>query len=193
MTAVPKLGVLGGTFDPVHKSHLYICRQAHQALGLDRVHLVPCGRPVHRAPPQAAAEQRLAMLRLAVGEDPVLHVDDRELRRAGPSYTVDTLHELVREWNGQLQLFLLLGADAYAGLDRWWRWRELLTLAQLVVLERAENSRRPAPEVVAALGPAVTPEQCRQAWDAGRSGVAGFGARTDALQTDSMSAGALPC
>ena len=129
------IALLGGTFDPVHYGHLRFADAVRRALGLSEVRIVPARDPPHRGSPKASAADRLAMLRLAVNEFPGLVVDDRELRRAGKSYTVDTLTDLRRDYPDQ-PLLLLLGADAFRGLPTWHRWRELFDLAHLVVVER---------------------------------------------------------
>jgi len=129
------IAMLGGTFDPVHYGHLRFADAVRRALGLSEVRLVPAGDPPHRGSPLAAAADRLAMLRLAVSEFPGLVVDDRELRRGGKSYTVDTLAGLRRDYPDR-PLLLLLGADAFRCLPSWHRWRELFDLAHLVVVER---------------------------------------------------------
>lgn len=136
MTTVPApVALLGGTFDPVHYGHLRFADAVRRALELSEVRLVPAGDPPHRDAPKAPAADRLAMLNLAVAEFPGLVVDDRELRRAGKSYTVDTLIDLRREFPDR-PLLLLLGADAFRGLPAWHRWHELFDLAHLVVVER---------------------------------------------------------
>jgi nicotinate-nucleotide adenylyltransferase len=129
------VAMLGGTFDPVHYGHLRFADDVRRALGLSEVRLIPAGDPPHRESPSASVADRLAMLQLAVAEFPGLVVDDRELRRAGKSYTVQTLTELRREFPDR-PLLLLLGADAFRGLPTWHRWRELFALANLVVVER---------------------------------------------------------
>lgn len=130
------VGVLGGTFDPVHFGHLSMARTALEALHLDRVLLIPNGQPPHRAAPEASPAQRLEMLRAATADDPRLQVDDREIRRGGPSYTVDTLTELAAELGPETRLVLLLGADAFAEIHEWSRWRRLFDLAEVVVFAR---------------------------------------------------------
>jgi len=127
--------LLGGIFDPVHFGHLRPALDVQQALGISRVHLLPCRLPPHRAAPQQDAEQRLTLLQLAVRDEPALAVDERELRRAGPSYMIDTL-EALRAEAGDEPLCLALGLDALAGLDSWHRWRELPDLCHLVVMQR---------------------------------------------------------
>ncbi|MEW6354644.1 MAG: nicotinate-nucleotide adenylyltransferase [Pseudomonadota bacterium] len=129
------LGILGGSFDPVHHGHLRLAVELRQDLGLSEVRLVPSNLPPHRAPPLAAAQQRLDMLRVAVAGEPGLVVDECEIRRGGVSYTIDTLISLRAEL-GSRPLCLILGMDAFLGLHTWRRWRELITLAHLVVAHR---------------------------------------------------------
>jgi nicotinate-nucleotide adenylyltransferase len=129
------VGILGGTFDPVHFGHLRAALEMLENLGLAEVRLVPCGQPPHRHAPVASAAGRRAMLELAVAGQPGLRVDGRELERPGPSYMVDTLAELRAEL-GATPLCLLLGSDAFLGLPQWHRWQELLSLAHLVVMHR---------------------------------------------------------
>ncbi|WP_127477933.1 nicotinate-nucleotide adenylyltransferase [Sulfurivermis fontis] len=129
------VGILGGTFDPVHFGHLRAALEMLEVLGLAEVRLLPCGQPPHREPPRASATERLAMLELALAGQPGLRVDRRELERSGPSYMVDTLASLRAEL-GTAPLCLLLGSDAFLGLPQWHRWRELPRLAHLVVLHR---------------------------------------------------------
>lgn len=129
------VGVFGGTFDPVHIGHLRPALELLESLDLAEVRLIPCRIPPHRAAPVAGPEQRLAMLELAVGDQPGLVVDRRELARPGPSYMVDTLSSLRAEL-GDTPLCLLLGLDAFLGLAGWHRWRELPELAHIVVTHR---------------------------------------------------------
>jgi nicotinate-nucleotide adenylyltransferase len=136
MTAAPTpIAILGGTFDPVHYGHLRFADDVRRALGLAEVRLLPAADPPHRDRPTASAADRLAMLELAVAEFPGLAVDDRELRRAGKSYTVLTLEELRVEFPDS-PILVLLGADAFRGLPSWRRWQELFDLAHFVVVER---------------------------------------------------------
>ncbi|HEX4880936.1 MAG TPA: nicotinate-nucleotide adenylyltransferase [Porticoccaceae bacterium] len=130
------IGLFGGTFDPVHIGHLRTAVELREALGLRRVLLVPSARPPHRAPPRASAVQRLAMLAAAIGDEPGLVADARERRRAGLSYTIDTLAELRAELGPGVALCLCLGMDALVGLASWHRWREFTDLAHLVVAAR---------------------------------------------------------
>ncbi len=129
------IGILGGTFDPIHDGHLRPALEVLEALDLAEIRFIPCRQPPHRPQPVAAPAQRLAMLEIAVVGQRGFVVDDRELRRPGPSYMVDTLTSLRTEL-GSVPLCLLLGADAFHGLPQWHRWREPLALAHLVVLHR---------------------------------------------------------
>ncbi len=129
------LGVFGGTFDPVHLGHLRAAWEAAEALDAE-VHLMPAHVPPHRPQPVASPAARLALLRAALRGQTRLLLDERELRRQGPSYTVDTLRELRAEIGAQRPLLLLLGADAFAGLPTWHEWRALFALAHLVVMTR---------------------------------------------------------
>jgi nicotinate-nucleotide adenylyltransferase len=129
------LGILGGTFDPVHYGHLRLAADARAAVGLDEVRLMPAGRPPHRPAPIAAPEHRLAMTALGCAEFTGLAADAREIHRPGPSYTVTTLQSL-HEDEPKRPLALLIGADAFAGLAQWRRWEQLFTLAHFLVVER---------------------------------------------------------
>lgn len=129
------LGIFGGMFDPVHFGHLRAAFEVHQALGLERVHLIPASDPPHRDHPVADGRLRLAMLRAAIAEAPWFEADGRELERSGRSYTVLTLEEFRRE-RGEQPLVLIVGLDAFLGLTSWHRWQELLELAHLAVVPR---------------------------------------------------------
>jgi nicotinate-nucleotide adenylyltransferase len=129
------IGILGGTFDPIHYGHLRPAQEALRALPLTEIRLVPAGQPPHRRAPVASAAHRLRMAELAVADLPGFVVDDREIRRRGPSYTVLTL-EALRAELGEQPLCLLLGMDAFAGLETWHQWERLPLLAHLVVLTR---------------------------------------------------------
>lgn len=132
------IAILGGTFDPVHIGHLRAAIEAREALGADEIRLLPCALPPHREQPQVGADERLRMLEAAIAGLPGLRSDDRELRRNGPSYTYDTLVSLRAEIGAQRPLVLVLGADAFAGLPTWHRWRELNGLAHVAVLTRPD-------------------------------------------------------
>ncbi|MGC9454206.1 MAG: nicotinate (nicotinamide) nucleotide adenylyltransferase [Phycisphaerae bacterium] len=127
--------IFGGTFDPVHNGHLIVARAAAEARGIGRVMLVPAAVPPHKPPAGAAGEHRLEMLKLAVADEPVFEVSDTELRRGGPSYTIDTLEEFAREMPGT-RLHLLIGADMLEDLPAWHRAHEVVATAEVVVAAR---------------------------------------------------------
>jgi len=133
-TTIKPLAIFGGTFDPVHLGHLSVAWEASELLDAE-VRLMPASVPPHRAPPMASAVQRVAMLRATLQGQSRLTLDTRELERSGPSYTIDTLIELRAE-QGERSLVLLIGADAFAGLPGWHRWRELFEVAHIGVLSR---------------------------------------------------------
>lgn len=143
--ATGALGLLGGTFDPIHFGHLRLAEEAREALALDRVRLIPAGQPPHRGEPRSTADDRLAMARLAIAGNPGLEVDAGEVQAAQKSYTVPTLERLRRELGPQRPLVLILGADAFQGLPSWHRWQELFALAHIAVANRpgyAPHGRR---------------------------------------------------
>jgi nicotinate-nucleotide adenylyltransferase len=129
------IGILGGTFDPVHFGHLRPALEVQEALALEELRLIPCHIPPHRGQPHASAAQRVAMLEAAVQARPGFRIDTRELQRHGPSYTFDTLVSL-REDLGSTGICLLMGMDAFGDLTSWHRWNELIDLCHLVVMTR---------------------------------------------------------
>lgn len=133
MTAL--IGLLGGTFDPVHNGHLAVARDACDTLGVESVRLILNAVPPHRNTPECAVEHRLAMLEAAVARDQRLVPDTRELTRTGPSYSVWTLRSLRRELP-DASLCWIVGVDAWLDLQRWYRWYELSSLAHFVVVRR---------------------------------------------------------
>lgn len=126
--------IFGGTFDPVHRAHISVARHVAELFAAP-VRLMPNAEPPHRAPTSASASDRLAMLQLACAGYPELIVDDRELQRTGPSFTVDTLSEL-RAAYPQRPLLLLIGADSLASFHRWHRWQDYPALCHLLVAPR---------------------------------------------------------
>ncbi|MFB9887159.1 nicotinate-nucleotide adenylyltransferase [Balneatrix alpica] len=141
------LVVLGGTFDPVHHGHLRAALELHEWFqGRAKVCLLPCQQPVHKVATGASAGQRWQMLQLAV-EGSHLALDGRELQREEPSYTYLTLQEMRAEYGQQRPLFWVMGEDAFLGLNRWYRWQELLGLANLLVVSRAQTPWQPNSEL----------------------------------------------
>lgn len=133
------IGIMGGTFDPVHFGHLRSALEVCQQLALDHIRLIPCAIPPHRQPTMESADVRRLMLELAVKHVPQLIVDDRELHREGPSFTVDTLLSL-REQFVDNPLFLILGTDAFRGISSWSRWQQILQLAHIVLVQRPDET-----------------------------------------------------
>lgn len=134
MNASP-IGIFGGTFDPIHFGHLRTGFELLQVLQLGELRWIPAGNPGHRGAPLADASLRLEMVRAATADQPGFVVDDREVRRSGITYTVDTLGELRREFPHR-PLCLILGMDAFLGLESWHRWQAVLEHAHLVVAHR---------------------------------------------------------
>jgi nicotinate-nucleotide adenylyltransferase len=129
------IGVLGGTFDPIHFAHLRLAEELADGIGLSRVRFIPTGNPPHRGAPRVSGTQRMDMVRLAIGGNPRFEADDREIRRQGVCYTFDTLNELRNEL-GERPLCLLMGSDAFSALTTWHRWEELFDLAHIVIAHR---------------------------------------------------------
>ncbi len=136
------IGLMGGTFDPIHVGHLRSAWEVSQQLGLSQMHFIPSAIPVHRPQPVASAEQRLAMVKAAVESISGWQVNDCELRRETPSYTVDTLSELRATLGGEHEFWFLMGSDAFEGLTSWHRWQELLLLTNIAVMVRAGSHPR---------------------------------------------------
>lgn len=135
-TTTKALGFMGGSFDPVHYGHLRVAIEFAEAFALDQVNLLPCYQSPHRALPQASADQRLAMLQLAVQPCPQLQVDSRELRQQGLSYTVDSLERIRQEVGSDTAVYFAMGADAFKHIEQWKNWQRLFDLANIVVLHR---------------------------------------------------------
>ncbi len=154
----------GGTFDPVHAGHLAVAAAAREALGTG-IAFLPAADPPHRAAPGASAGQRARMLELAIAGEPGFAVDRRELHRAGPSYTVDTLRDLRLELGPEAPLAWLVGADAFRGLSGWHAWSALFGLAHFVVAVRPGHGLDALPETLA--------EACAGRWTARAQDLAG--------------------
>ncbi|MFT4580675.1 MAG: nicotinate-nucleotide adenylyltransferase [Gammaproteobacteria bacterium] len=139
------IGILGGTFDPVHVGHLRLAIEALERLHLAHVRLIPLNSPNHRAAPIVDAEGRLQMLQSSIDHNQLI-VDPRELEREGLSYTIDTLTTLRTDFENH-PLCLLLGADAFDGLCGWHRWEELLDYCHLVVVNRPGSDKNFEPRL----------------------------------------------
>lgn len=148
MTAVPvsldrptaglRIGVFGGAFDPPHKAHVALAQAAVVHLSLDTLHIIPTGQAWHKTRMLSLPAHRLAMTRLAFQGLPHLLVDDCELKRAGPTFTIDTL-ETLQAKNPQAQLYLVMGADQFAAFAQWHRWEAILKLAIICIAGRAQH------------------------------------------------------
>jgi nicotinate-nucleotide adenylyltransferase len=141
-----RVGVFGSAFDPPHLSHIALVRAAITQLGLDAVRVLPTGYAWHKNRPLSPAAHRLAMARLAFADEPLVQVDDRELHRPGPTYTIDTLHELQAEMTasgGAAELYLILGGDQARAFPDWFRWQEIVQIAIISIAARGATPRTP--------------------------------------------------
>jgi nicotinate-nucleotide adenylyltransferase len=130
------IGILGGTFDPIHNGHLRLAQEALEQCALSRVLFLPSGTPPHRAAPLATAVQRLHMVQLAIQAQPGFAVDEREVQRTDKCYSVDTFTAMRAELGAQQPLCLLLGSDAFLQLHTWHQWLQLFELTHIVVMQR---------------------------------------------------------
>lgn len=136
---VKRIGVFGGAFDPPHNAHVALALVALAQLALDALHIIPTGQAWHKARPLSPAVHRLAMARLAFQGLPRVVLDEREVQRAGPTFTIDTLEALQAE-NPQAQLYLIIGADQFLAFRQWHRWRDILQLAIICIAGRTEST-----------------------------------------------------
>ncbi len=130
--AVTRAGLLGGSFDPVHRAHIALAEAAYEQLGLDEVQLIPAGDPWQRPALCAAPHHRLAMLELAIADRPGLYINPIELDRAGKTYTAETLEQLP----AGVEYYWILGGDQLANFCSWHRWQDVARLSKLVVAQR---------------------------------------------------------
>jgi nicotinate-nucleotide adenylyltransferase len=135
--SIAPIGILGGTFDPIHHGHLRIAQEALEQCTLKQIRFVPSGTPPHRAAPLASAKARWEMVRLALNGHPDFLVDVHEVFRTDPCYSVDTLSALRAELGAQQPLCLILGGDAFLQLHTWREWKRLFELAHIVIFQRA--------------------------------------------------------
>ncbi len=147
-TPARRIGLFGGSFDPVHRAHVALAREALAALGLDEVRWLPTGQPWQKTRAMTPAAQREALVRLAIAGEPRFVLDRTELARPGPSYTLDTVRDLQQRWPGA-EWTLLIGQDQYANLHTWNGWRELLQRVVLAVANRPGVPAAVHPEVLA--------------------------------------------
>jgi len=132
------IGILGGTFNPIHFGHLRIAEEIAENLNLDEMRFIPSANPPHKPAPQISAQHRAAMVQLAIKNNSKFLCDARELSRTGASYTIDTLTNLREEFGNQLSLSLIIGTDAFMHLDTWHRWQEIIQFAHIILVKRPE-------------------------------------------------------
>jgi nicotinate-nucleotide adenylyltransferase len=144
------IGILGGTFDPIHFGHIKPALELLTQLPLDEVRFIPCHIPPHRPPPTASPTERWQMVKMVANHQAGLFADARELNRNGPSYTVDTLLDLRTEFGSACPLGLIMGSDAFCSLASWDRWQWILELSHIIIVSRPDNSL-PTEGVVAGL------------------------------------------
>lgn len=137
-----KIGLLGGTFNPIHIGHLRSAIEVLELLALDELRLIPNALPPHRESPSVSAKHRLTMVQQAVSNSPQLSVDERELQRTEPSYTFDTLYSIKQHLTADDALYFIMGWDAFCGLPTWHRWQELLNYCHILVLQRPHVSAK---------------------------------------------------
>jgi nicotinate-nucleotide adenylyltransferase len=155
-TRARRIGLLGGSFDPVHNAHLALAREALAQLQLDELRWVPAGQPWQKTRQLAAPGHRAAMVQRAIAGEPRFVLDHCELQRTGPSYMLDTVSALQAATQAATpgaQWFLIVGQDQYAGLHTWHQWQALMARVTLAVARRPGALQAVSPEVLAALGP----------------------------------------
>ena len=133
------IGILGGTFNPIHNGHLHLAERLQQTLAFETVRFIPAAIPALKDMPKVSAEQRADMVKLAIVDHPTFEIDTRELERAGPSYTIDSLISLRKELGDKVSICWLIGFDAFARLNTWHRWNELLDHCHFVVVKRPHS------------------------------------------------------
>lgn len=133
------IGLLGGTFNPIHFGHLRMAQELAEALNLNEVRFIPSANPPHKTAPSVSAEHRASMVQLAIENNPLFKLDTRELNRNGASYTIDTLISLRNELGNNVALSLMMGSDAFTQLNTWHRWQELLSFCHLILVQRPNN------------------------------------------------------
>ena len=140
------VGLLGGTFNPIHFGHLRMAQELVDALNLSEVRFIPSANPPHKSMPTVSAEHRAAMVQLAIADNPLFKLDRRELERIGASYTIDTLislqEELSQEDKQPISLCLIIGSDAFVHLNTWARWQELLNYCHIILVQRPTASKQ---------------------------------------------------
>lgn len=142
------IGLLGGTFNPIHLGHLRMAQELAETLNLNEVRFIPSANPPHKPAPDIRAEHRAAMVQLAIAYNPLFTFDDRELRRTGASYTIDTLQSLRCELGADVSLVLFMGSDAFTKFHTWHRWQEIINLCHIALVQRPLASKEPLPKIL---------------------------------------------
>lgn len=155
MSIQPVIALLGGTFNPIHFGHLRMAQELAESLQLSEVRFIPAANPPHKSAPDVSAEHRAAMVRLAIADNPAFTFDDRELHRAGASYTIDTLQSLRDEMGEKVSLILLMGSDAFTKFDTWHRWEEIIQLSHIALVQRPLTANKHAPDIDHSLSKAL--------------------------------------
>jgi nicotinate-nucleotide adenylyltransferase len=137
-TKRPAIGILGGTFNPIHFGHLRLAEELADALQLEQVRFIPAANPPHKDTPAISAPQRAEMVKLAIADNDRFVLDDRELLRTGASYTIDTLQSLRNELGATASITLLMGSDAFTKFDTWHRWQEIINLCHIALVQRPQ-------------------------------------------------------
>lgn len=134
------IGILGGTFNPVHYGHLRMAQELAEELAIDTIRFIPAANPPHKSTHNISALHRLAMVNLAVADNPLFQLDDQELKRDGQSYTIDTLTQLREELGKETSIILFMGSDAFKQFDTWHRWQEIITLCHIALVQRPQTN-----------------------------------------------------
>lgn len=134
------VGIMGGTFDPIHFGHLRTALEIKQNLDLHEIHLLPCHIPGHRPEPEVSAQDRINMLNISIADDPELQLDERECRSLQTSYTVNTLKSYRDEKGDKTPLLMIMGMDAFSKLHEWHQWEQIFKLAHIIVAHRPKTS-----------------------------------------------------
>lgn len=146
-----KIGILGGTFNPIHNGHLHLAGELLKQLHFDEIRFIPSAAPALKTAPEVSAQNRAEMVKLAIADHPRFTLDLRELERSGKSYTIDTLQSLRADLGWQVSLCLLMGDDAFLSLPKWRQWQSLLDYAHIVVVNRPQSGSDLTPELTSFL------------------------------------------
>jgi len=139
---VETIGLLGGTFNPIHFGHLRMAQELADSLSLNVVKFIPSANPPHKPPPQVSAEHRAAMVQLAIADNPQFQFDGRELSRTGASYTIETLESLRDELGDGTSLILIMGSDVFTKFNTWHRWQEIIKLCHIALVQRPASTNK---------------------------------------------------